>query len=349
MTKQIFLFILFLTSILAYPQTDVAINKFPPNNSENIQYDGDLSKLVASLTKNSKTDLEKAEAIFKWITDNISYDYKLFNKNKRIKKFKCKDKAECEQKVIDWKNKNLKKILRKKKAICSGYADLYKKMCNIAGVQCIVINGYTKTNPAHIGRMGVLDHAWNAIIIDNEYYYLDATWAAGYCPRKLNGKLDRFVKEYNDYYWLTPIDKLSRNHFPKDTLQLADSKYTKKLFKQNPYIQGSKLPLIEIISPDSGVLNQKINDTIKFSFKYVNPIDKLQINTNLKRNPRIWKTVGGVKAINDRAYKKQEYINPIKQDDIYSFEYVVQSNELRYIEILFEYRLALKYRVKIVE
>jgi len=349
MTKSFFLSILLLVSFFAYSQDEIDVDEISSNDYENIEYDGDLSKLVISLTKNSNTDLEKAEVIFKWITNTISYDYKLFNKNKRVKKFRCKNKAECQQKMIDWKNKEIKKILRKKKAICWGYSELYKRMCAIAGVNCIIINGYIKTDAAHVGRMGILDHAWNAIVIDNEYHYLDATWASGYCTKKENGKLDGFVKKYNDYYWLTPIDKLSRNHFPKDTLLLVNSKYNKKLFKQNPYIEGTKLPLIEIISPDSGVLNQKINDTIKFSFKYSKSIKNLQINTNLKRNPKIWRVTKGVRTIDDKALSKQEYITPIKQNGVYSFEYVVQSNSLRYIEILFEHRLVLKYLVKITE
>jgi transglutaminase/protease-like cytokinesis protein 3 len=40
-----------------------------------------------------------------------------------------------------------------------------------------IIEGYIKNSPNQIGNMGILDHAWNSIKIDNEYYNIDLTWA----------------------------------------------------------------------------------------------------------------------------------------------------------------------------
>lgn len=349
MTNYRLLFLLLFTSSLIYSQDNFVEEKHTSayRSWENVEYKNDLPALVIALTKDSKNEIEKANEIFKWITNNIKYDYKLFNRNKRIIEFKCKNKVDCEQKVINWKNKNIQKILCKKKAICSGYSDLFKKMCDIAGIDCIVIDGYIKNNVSQIGRMGILDHSWNAIIVDNEYYYLDVTWAAGYCTKKENGKLNSFVKHYNDYYWLTPIDKLSRNHFPKDTLTLVNSKYNKKLFKQNPYIENSILPSIEIFSPNSGIINSCIGDTIRFSFAYSKALDKLQINTNIQRNPKVWSVSEGKKNLDQKALGKQKYISYNKQNDVYSFQYIIEKNSVRFIEILFDYELALKYLVKV--
>ena len=319
------------------------------NYVKTIKYKGDLLKLVSDLTKNTKTDLEKSRAIYFWITENIAYDYKTFNKNKRSKSFKCKGKLDCDLKIIEWKNKILTRVLDKKMAICSGYSDLFKKMCEIAKVDCLVVEGYVKTEPNQIGKMGVLDHAWNALIIDNKYYYLDLTWASGSCSTDKKNRLNKFQKKRNEYYWLTPVDKLSRNHFPKDTLHLVNSKYNKELFKKNPYIKNSILPNIEIISPDSGVINAKICDTVKIKFNYSKEIQSLQINTNIKKNPKIYTIENGVEILNEKMISKQKYIDFKKEKDTYYFEYIIENNSTRYLEILFDHRLAIKYLIKITK
>lgn len=349
MNKYILFFLFIISNI--YSQNSNNQTKFDTidNYVKTIKYDGNISKLVSDLTKSCKTEIEKSRAIYFWITENISYDYKTYNKKRKIKSIKCKSKAECDLKIAQWKDKALNRVLNKKIAICGGYSELFKNMCNIAKIDCEVIEGYTKTEPNQIGKMGILDHAWNVLIIDNKHYYLDLTWAAGSCSKNKKGKLNKFHKIRNEYYWLTPIDKLSRNHFPKDTLQLVDSKYNNELFKSNPYIKNSILPEIEIISPNSGIINAKICDTIKFEFEYLNAIKNIQVNTNVKRNPKVWKLEKGIEIFNEKVIPKQKYINFKKENETYSFDYVLDNKSIRYIEILFDYRLTIKYLVKITE
>lgn len=348
--KKIFFFII-LFSNLTFGQNSnnkIEFNEID-NYAKSVKYKGDISKIVFELTKDCSTEIQKARAIYIWIIDNISYDYKTFNKGKKIKKFKCKTAQECEFKKAEWKEKYINKVLKKKKGVCSGYSELYKKMCNLAGIRCDVIEGYIKTEPFQIGRMGILDHAWNVLIIDNNYYYLDLTWSSGYCTKNRKNKLNKFVKQSDEYYWLTPIDKLSRTHFPKDTLQLVNSRYNKNLFKKNPYIQNSILPEIDILSPNSGIINAKIGDTIHFKFNFKNSIDKLQINTNVVKNPKVWKVIDKMEVIDEKAIKKQKYIEYKKEDNVYSFNYIIDSKSVRFIEVLFDYRLKLKYLIKVTE
>lgn len=347
--KYIIFFIFIISNV--YSQNSKILTKFDSidNHVKTIKYKGDVKELVSDLTRTSKTDIEKSRAIYFWITENISYDYKTYNKKKNFKSFKCKSKTECELKISQWKEKILNRVLNKKIAICGGYSELFKKMCNLAKVNCEVIEGYVKTEPNQIGKMGVLDHAWNVLIIDNTYYYLDLTWASGTCSENKKGKLYKFYKVRNEYYWLTPIDKLSRNHFPKDTLLLVNSKYNKKLFKNNPYIKNSILPKIDIISPNSGIINAKICDTFKIQFDYSKDIKNIQVNTNVKRNPKVWKIENGIEIFNEKVIPKQQYINFKKENETYSFDYVLDNKSIRYIEVLFDYRVSIKFLVKITE
>lgn len=303
-----------------------------------ITYKDDLKLLVYELTKNQGTELLKARAIFIWIADNIAYDYRAYNKNRRIKPFKCKDKN-CTDKYAEWEEKLLKKVLNNKEAVCDGYARLFKKMCDYAGLRTDVVSGYIKNDPSHIGRMGILDHAWNSIIINGKYYFLDVTWAAGGCSEDDEGKLDAFHKNFNDYYWLTPTYKFLRNHYPAaDNLPniMTDSKQN---YRNAPYIASQWMDEVNVISPDSGIITACVGDTLRFKIEF-NPMlwQNVQINTNVKSNPDF---------LESQDETKQEYINFTQNNYVYEFKYIVDDKRLRYIDVLFDYRRYLRFNVKI--
>ena len=48
-----------------------------------IKYEDNLPELVNRLTKNCKTDEEKYRPFSFWITHNIGYDYKTYNKTSK--------------------------------------------------------------------------------------------------------------------------------------------------------------------------------------------------------------------------------------------------------------------------
>ena len=344
MTKILKLFLFFVFSI-----------SFGQNNIEKIdsiaistKYNGNLNLLVNKLTQNLDNDIDKTRAIYSWITENISYDYKLFNKGKRTIKFNCKTNKDCAIKIQEFENNLIEKVLRKKKGVCSGYSTLFKRMCDIAKIQCLNIDGYVKTKSSHVGNTGILDHAWNAVVIDNKTYFLDLTWASGYCEKDKKGKLTNFIKNKNDFYWFTPIEKFTIDHFPRNPNKFINFDISKEDYKNQPFIENSIIPFIEIEKPKEGILKPKVGDSILFKFKHSENIDKIQINTNLKRNPKFYSTnKEGERIFNQKAFEKQEYVNYKKNNDLYEFSYYVEKNDLKYIEILFDYQLNLKYIIRI--
>eukprot|EP01037_Dinobryon_pediforme_P007109 gene7109-7174_t len=205
------------------------------------KYEGNIVKLTTQLTAPCINEMSKARAIFLWITNNIEYDYK--NLNRRAAKgedaiiFDCPsdDSMTCIIKKKVWENGYITKALDKKKAICQGYAMLFKRMCDIAGLHAEVIPGYTRTEYYEVGTPGELDHAWNAIQLNGTYYLLDATWAAGYCTKDGDDKLTSFVKNFNPNYWLTPPEAFAKNHFPLDAKWVLLPKFTIASFSANPY------------------------------------------------------------------------------------------------------------------
>ena len=73
------------------------------------------------------------------------------------------------------------RILRKRRAICTGYSDLFNEMCSYANIQSAGVAGYVKTEDVDIVDSFYLDeHIWNAVKIDSLWFLVDNTWDAGY-------------------------------------------------------------------------------------------------------------------------------------------------------------------------
>lgn len=129
-------------------------------------------EVAALLTVNLKSDQEKFRAIFRWITDNIKYNYN--------------------------RTDDATKVFKAKKSACIGYATLLQNMCEAANLDCEVIEGWSKIEPSEIGqRMTKTSHAWNAIELGGKWYLTDVTWAASYYdPVKR-----RIVKHFDTSYF----------------------------------------------------------------------------------------------------------------------------------------------------
>jgi Transglutaminase-like domain len=351
-------FLSLFLSLIAFSQE--AESKFLSVDSfaTTVKYKGDLDSLTKKLTDPYSKQLFKARAIFKWITENIGYDYKYFNRHNYIgkdpKTYRCRDSIDCEAKKLAWETNYIQNVLRKKKAVCDGYSMLFKKMCDIAGLRSEVIPGYSRTEYYQVGTSGSLDHAWNSIWIDSTYYLLDATWAAGGCVENNDGKLLFFLKRFNDYYWLTPPEDFARNHYPENPIWTLIPNYTKEQFAANPYFKPAELSNIKLITPKSGVVNAKKGDTIHFKLNYLKRFRDLQINSNVFRNPDIWVSdnISGrkiIRKLDTLAVKQQQYIPYRRDGHFYEFEYTVTDNALYYLDILFDRDRIMRFKVKVIE
>ena len=344
-----------LVPIITYSQTAFSTTDFSGVDSlaRSIKYESDIFKLTNDLTGSYSKDLFKVRSIFIWITENIKYDYKFINKGKEIKTPDCEGVVDCSTRLKDWENDYVRKTLKSKKAICDGYARLLKRMCDIAGIKCDVISGYTKTHPYQIGNAGSVNHAWNAVRIDSTDYFLDATWAAGYCVEdEDSGILLEFVKRYNNYYWFTPFHDLARNHYPQNGKWVFEPNYTKEKYADNPYYASDVIPKIQLITPVSGIIRAKKGDTIHFKFEYKADIKFLQINSNAFRNPSLYQVKkqtrrSRIYELDTVAVKMQKYIDFKRNADLYEFDYIITDESLYYLELLFDYRRSLKFKVEV--
>lgn len=216
--------------------------------------------LATKLTENYDTDLEKVRAIFFWISNNIEYDLPLSKDQNQINK------------LYTSAEDIVRHTLKSKKAICSGYSYLFQSMCDEVGIESVVINGFSRQIFDGFKEKLETDHAWNAVKIDNEWYFLDSTWASG------NTVTGQFVKEFNGFWFLTDPEEFIYTHYPEDSKwTLLDREFTKNDFYRLPTLNGNFFFTngTKIIEPKSGIIS--VDSTNKFRIE----IELKNENTNV--------------------------------------------------------------------
>jgi hypothetical protein len=161
-----------------------------------------VDSLTESLTKNVLNDSMKVLSIYDWVTKNVVYDHRF-----------VRSRVEGDTNLLQ----EPYNVVIRKKAICIGFAKLVKTMCLQAGIQAIVVDGYTKSVNNEIDRE---EHAWNAVKFNGEWHLLDPTWDAS------------TYSNFQKYRMPTP-SLFSENHYPHDPIwQLSDNPKNFECFKQ---------------------------------------------------------------------------------------------------------------------
>jgi hypothetical protein len=212
--------------------------------------------LAQQLTLPYNTEKEKVESIFRWITDNISYQSNSGIITSRQKRKPLED--DDTSMVLKPLNERVaENVLRRREAVCDGYARLFKTLCDFAGIQSELITGYATGYRTTIFRS---NHTWNAVFIDNKWYLLDATWASGYVNYR-----GEYVRSYDSKYFLTPPHIFIRDHYPENIKwSLLNSNFIPHEFNQSPFRhQGMERNKIQSFSPLKGIIEANAGDTIK--------------------------------------------------------------------------------------
>ena len=150
-------------------------------------------EIAKYLTRNLRTDEEKVRAIYFWIANNIRFDVDQVPGNDY-------------RYAISGDRNFLKEVLDSHKGVCQHYALLFDTLCHSVGVKSYFVVGYTRQGQ----QISELSHAWNAVMINGEYYDLDVTWSAGYIE---DGK---FRQEFHDDLFMVSPSKFITSHIPFD-------------------------------------------------------------------------------------------------------------------------------------
>jgi len=129
-----------------------------------------LIELGNSLTKDLKTDKEKIEAVYKYVVENIKYDY---NKINLISTDFVPD---------------LEDTISTKKGICYDYSALFAGILRSQGIYTKLVKGYKNDMTAY--------HAWNEVLLDGTWVLIDTTYDAALTGVKSLSMI-KAMTEYN--------------------------------------------------------------------------------------------------------------------------------------------------------
>lgn len=108
--------------------------------------------VLAQVTEEGMTDLERERAVYEWITANTVYDMDHYDPLAKM----------------DPDSFNPYGMLKNGKGVCLAFATTFQLLMDMADVECITVVGSSSSNTS--------DHAWNMVCLDGVWYCADPTW-----------------------------------------------------------------------------------------------------------------------------------------------------------------------------
>lgn len=287
----------------------------------------DLKALSNKLTQPLETVEEKFRAIYKWVCENIEYDYPMHRENQE-KRAKLKSPGEREAWKIKVGMRAIKTLLSKQRTVCTGYAYLVKELAYYAGISCVVVDGYGRTAQSNIRGTGNVNHSWNAVQLRGVWYLCDPTWSSG--AYDVQGA--HYVKNFTDSYFLADPSLFVRNHYPLDTAwMLSEHKPTLHEFLNGPLIYSDAFTYA-ISQPSPETFDILVEKREKVSFQFGSGGDKtfkkIQLaisNGPIKKvTPEFSQDASGLYTLNHVFNVKGTHIVHILLDDRYVVSYSVK-------------------------
>lgn len=314
--KQLLLLLLLITSF-GYSQNftkiDNIVKLYPKYTTP--------EQLAEKINKDFNDDVSKVRAAFRWLTYNIRYDLEEYYQPKKVIEFRFSTEQERLEKLQTIKDKIVNEAFLTKMGVCEEYAQSFKKIADLLGIEAEVIKGYVRSTSNDIGRIPrTTNHAWNAVKLDNKWIILDATWAAGYL---YNG---RWIKDFNEYFFDVDKKKIAKTHYPdsRKWKLLLNHGSLENFYNQPIYSHELLKKDIEVVFPTEGsvILNRSKN--IELTFK------------NLKSTDEIFYNFGG------QRYSKKPTISFVGDKAIISIENPGRDTKLF---LFIDKTLALEYKV----
>lgn len=305
-----------------------------------------VDSLSKKLTAPYKTQIEKVRSIFRWITENIEYDVEGYHDLKGVYSSLLRPTISNIDSIVqkDYNDRIVEKVLLERKAICDGYARLFKTLCDHDNIQSVVISGYIRWYSDPIGLVTDKRHAWNAVYLNNKWQLLDPTWASG----TVDDAVTKFTKKYNDFYFLTDPVKLFNDHYPSDTKWILFSNapnrqqfYNYPFFHKDFYTSN-----ILSYKPTNGVIEATI----------VNKKVRIELETNDKKKELYvleypykvdttnYDLIDDTLSIEELDMKYAPKYK-IAGKKIY-WDYELQSDKTERLDILYNDKLILSYRIR---
>lgn len=123
--------------------------------------------IITEIIEPSMSEYEKAKIVHDYVVNNSSYD------------------VEAAEQFLDGLPSDANAftaygILINEKGVCQGYAEAVQILLSLAGIQSELVIGDAMDDEGTY-----VSHMWNLVLIDDEYYMLDATWDDPVGPRDI--------------------------------------------------------------------------------------------------------------------------------------------------------------------
>lgn len=191
--------------------TDEIIDKYALNSPKWAEQS--LPSLAGYLTQPAKREQDKARAIYRWITNKIDYD---------------------EQSLLTGSSGDTspEQVLLNRQTGSEGYARLFQRLGELAGLEVEIISGYSKSYSYSVEQPHLVNHVWNAVKLEGQWQLVDVTWGTGYWDEEHK----QFVHLFQPHYFLTPPAQFIADHFPNDSKwQLLQTPISKAEYEQRVY------------------------------------------------------------------------------------------------------------------
>jgi len=185
-----------------------------------------FTDLVRQLVAGCMTDVEKARAIFRWVTV----------KNLNSIMFE------------EEKGDTPMALLRGIKFGTESYHVLFKRLCSYAGLHCVVVKGYSKSagyQPGVSFEDNRFRNSWNAVYVAGAWRFVQCNWGARHLvnakevPKPGKAKSESLRYEYDDHYFLTDPKEFIYEFFPlQSEWQLLKNPITLEEFEELPFVRS---------------------------------------------------------------------------------------------------------------
>ncbi|XP_041357977.1 hillarin-like isoform X2 [Gigantopelta aegis] len=183
--------------------------------------------LVRQLTENLVTDLEKARAIYRWITV------------KDLNVIEFDDDIDEDTPMG---------LLRGIKYGTETYHVLFMRLCSYCGLHCLEIKGHSKSVGYEPG-MKITDdtfqNTWNSVLIDGDWRLIQCNWGARHLVLNKDKEKDKPKKrdqiryQYDEHYFLTDPDEFIQEFWPLEkSWQLLEIPITRDEFEALPFVRS---------------------------------------------------------------------------------------------------------------
>jgi hypothetical protein len=170
---RFFLLTFFISSFLSFGQTKVRwINHDKEPKS--------LEELLTKLNEVQASDSAKVMSVYKWITGNISYDYRSYMSGQPFR----------------YQSPEL--VFKRRITTCTGYSNLMVYLLTESGIPAYSVSGFTHDFVLGIDSTKLSsDHAWVAFSLNGNWHLADPTWDAG----GIGYLMDVDIKEVKKTFW----------------------------------------------------------------------------------------------------------------------------------------------------